>query len=307
MDEQTAVNKFKKMLESNEKYTLTGQLNILSNEENYQYDVEVKYLKGDYYRASLNNKESNHEQIILKNTDGVYIITPNLNKSYKFQSEWPYNSSQSYILESILFDLENDSEVKFEENDDEYILYSTVNYPSNVSLVSQKVTFDKNMCPKLIEVYDKNGTAAITFKISKIDFSGNISKNDFEVLNNKSDEVSENVSSLDEVVYPMYLPTGSVFKGEETVSSDESERVILTFSGEKPFTLIEEVSKIPSEFEITASDGELVFYENVVGSLNDTTLNWTMNGKDYYIISDNLTKEELLNVASSTSVVALTK
>lgn len=68
----------------------------------------------------------------------MFVVTPSLNKSFKFQSEWPYNSSQSYILSSLLKDLENDSNVVFEEKDEKYILSSTVNYPNNSSLVSQK-------------------------------------------------------------------------------------------------------------------------------------------------------------------------
>ena len=105
----------------------------------------------------------------------------------------------------------------------------------------------------------------------------------------------------------MYLPTGTKLQSEETVKTNNSERIILTFTGDKSFTLIEEVSKTPKEFEVTSTSGELVFYENVLGSLTDTSINWSMNGKDYYIIGDNLTNEELLKVAASTSVVSLTK
>ena len=32
------------------------------------------------------------EQIILKNDEGVYVLSPNLNKSFKFQSKRPYNN-----------------------------------------------------------------------------------------------------------------------------------------------------------------------------------------------------------------------
>ena len=55
------------------------------------------YLKKDKFRVGLTNKTNNHEQIILKNDDGVYVITPSLNKSFKFQSDWPYNNSQIYL------------------------------------------------------------------------------------------------------------------------------------------------------------------------------------------------------------------
>ena len=306
MDSKEAINKYKKTLESNSKYTMTGQMSIISNEENYLYDVCVDYMEADYYKVSLVNKDNRHEQIILKNDNGVYVVTPSLNKSFKFQSEWPYNSSQAYILSSLLKDLENDSNVVFESKDDKYILSSTVNYPNNSSLVSQKIIFDKDMLPTEVNVYNKEGVANITFKISKIDFKSKIDKTTFEIDNTKSEDKLDDVSSLDEIVYPMYLPTGTEFKGEQTTEAD-TKRVILTFGGNKSFTLIEEVSSIPENFEVTSVSGDLVHYENILGTLNNKTLNWTMNGKDYYIISDNLTNEELLKVASSTSTVSLNK
>ena len=307
MDSNTAIKKYKKLLNDNTMYKITGEMDIVSNEELYHYTVTVDYMEGDYYKTSLINKDNRHEQIILKNENGVFVVTPSLNKSFKFQSEWPYNSSQAYILSSLLKDLENDSNVTFEEKEDKYILNSTVNYPNNTALISQKITFDKDMKPQLVEVYNKEGIANITFKISKIDFKPDFKENNFEVENNASEESIDNVSKIDEVVYPMYLPTGTKFKSEETVKTDESERVILTFTGDKSFILIEEASKVPKEFEITSKDGELVFYETVLGSLSGSSLNWTMNGKDYYIIGENLSNEELLKVASSTSIVSLTK
>ncbi len=308
MDSKSAIEQFKNIVNKNDKYTLTGAMDIVSNEEVYHYDVIVDYMKGDYYRASLKNKDSNHEQIILKNKGGVYVVTPSLNKSFKFQSDWPNNSSQAYILSSLLKDMENDSNVLLEEKEDEYVITSTVNYPNNTMLINQKITFDKEMLPKEVKVYDKNGVESITFKISKIDFNSEIKEEDFVVENYSSEEeTKETVTAVDPVVYPMYLPVGTKFKSEETVKGENEERVILTFTGDKSFILIEEASIRPKEFEVTTTSGELVFYENVLGTLGDSSLNWTMDGKDYYIIGTNLTNEELLKVAASTSVVALSK
>ena len=307
MDSNKAISKYKKLLNDSSMYKLTGDMEIVSNEEVYDYTVTVDYMEGDYYKVTLENRDSEHKQIILKNESGVFVVTPSLNKSFKFQSEWPYNSSQSYILSSLLKDLENDSNVVFEEKDEKYILSSTVNYPNNSSLVSQKITFNREMVPEKVEVYNKEGIANITFKISKIDFKPKFDENNFEVESTSEEVDNKNVGSIDQVLYPMYLPTGTKLQSEETVKTNNSERIILTFTGDKSFTLIEEVSKTPKEFEVTSTSGELVFYENVLGSLTDTSSNWSMNGKDYYIIGDNLSNEELLKVASSTSVVSLTK
>ena len=304
-DSSKVVSEFKKAIDTN-KYEMIGQMDIVSNEELYHYDVSVDYMKGDYYKVSLINKDNKHEQIILKNEEGVYVITPELNKSYKFQSEWPYNSSQVYLLASLLKDLEDDSNVVLEDREDGYMLTSSVNYPNNSSLVSQKILFDNEYLPKQVEVYNKDGIVNITFKITKIDLKPKFDKEIFDIKGSVSEECCS-VSKIDTVVYPMYLPQGTLFKNEETIKTEESERVILTFGGDKSFILIEEASKAPEEFEVTTTSGELVFYENVLGNLTGTTLNWTQDGKDYYIISENLTNEELLKVASSTSAVALTK
>ena len=56
-------------------YNLTGVLEITSNDDIYKYDVDVSYKKEDKFRVSLKNQANNHEQIILKNDDGVYVIT----------------------------------------------------------------------------------------------------------------------------------------------------------------------------------------------------------------------------------------
>ena len=48
-------------------------MEIVNNEDVYTYDVKVAYKKGDFYRVSLKNTSNNHEQIILKNSDGVYV------------------------------------------------------------------------------------------------------------------------------------------------------------------------------------------------------------------------------------------
>ena len=57
-------------------------MEIINNEDSYQYDVKVSYQKDDYYRIELVNKLNNHEQVILKNDSGVYVDTQ---KSYKLK------------------------------------------------------------------------------------------------------------------------------------------------------------------------------------------------------------------------------
>ncbi len=309
-DSNDALEKFNKKIESTSAYNLEGTMEIVSNEEKYLYDVDVSYKEGDYYKVSLVNTENSHEQIILKNEDGVYVITPALNKSFKFQSEWPNNSSQTYILKSLFNDIKNDSNRNFEQVDDKYVFTSKVNYPSNSNLVNQKVTFSDKMDVEKVEVFNNENVAQITLIVTNVDYKSEFEKEYFSLDSNVDDdccEKNETTGAIDEIIYPMYIPSGTSFKDEEVIKNGDSERVILTFTGEKPFIMVEEVASISKEHEVINAPGDLVFYETILGSITDTSLNWTKNGIDYYIIGQNLTEEEILQIASSTSTVALTK
>ena len=126
-------------------YTLNGTLEIKNNNNVNTYNVKVNFMKNDKFKVTLVNTSNNHEQVILRNDDGVFVLTPSLNKSFKFQSEWPYNNSQSYLLQTLVNDIKNDKKVKTIEKKNEYIIATKVNYPNNSSLVKQKIYLDKNV------------------------------------------------------------------------------------------------------------------------------------------------------------------
>ena len=103
----------------------------------------------------------------------------------------------------------------------------------------------------------------------------------------------------------MYLPTGTVLEGQEKVSKTDGERVILTFTGDKSFTLVEETVDVLDELTIIPTYGEPSFINDTIGAITDNSLNWTSNGIEYYIVSDVMNKEELLNVAKSIDIKAV--
>lgn len=73
--EKTVLEKLSKNIEKTSGYKLEAEMELINNEDSYKYDVSVSYKKKDNYRVSLRNQTNNHEQIILKNTDGVYVQT----------------------------------------------------------------------------------------------------------------------------------------------------------------------------------------------------------------------------------------
>ena len=306
-DEKTIYNEFKDTISNLKSYHLQGTLEMMSNETLYNYDVDVSYKEKDYFRVSLKNQVNNHEQIVLRNDNGVYVVTPSLNKSFKFQSEWPYNNSQSYLLQTILTDLENDNERTFEQTNDSYIFTSKVNYTNNEDLVRQKVYLDKNKNLQKVEVLDKNNNPKITFKLKNVDMKATFNDDYFELDKNTGTEIANTKSSMTNIIYPMYIPLNTNLSNQETIKVDAGERVILTFEGEKPFMFIQENIKASKDLDITPVNGEPVILGDSIGALTEYSVNWYNNGIEYYLVSENLNEKELLEVAKSIGSVPVIK
>lgn len=62
-----------KKISNIDSYFVTGIMEIMNNEDTYTYDVTVSYKKDNYYKIDLINTLNNHEQVILRNDDGVYV------------------------------------------------------------------------------------------------------------------------------------------------------------------------------------------------------------------------------------------
>ena len=331
-------------------YKLNGTLSINNNDDVYNYSVEVGYKKDDYYKVTLRNKANNHVQIILKTDDGVYVLTPSLNKSFKFQSDWPYNNSQIYLLDAISSDIKNDKDSEISKKDNKYFLMTKVNYSNNSSLIKQKLEFDEEFNLSKVIVYDKDGIEVMTMKFDKIKLNCKFSKEYFDVdsiidsestttesdnknesnttkdsnkdnekntdnkTSNNTNETNKNTINndrnsntnntkttgrLDDIVYPLFLPSGTKLVDEERVKKDNGERVIMTYEGEKSFLLVEETMDVFNEFTIIPSSGEPFQLMDTLGVMTNNSLSWSSGTTDYYLVSDVMSKDEMIEVAQS--------
>lgn len=328
--EDDVIRDFSKNVEKANGYHLTGTLEIYRNEELYTYDVDSAFQSTDNFKVSLINKTNNHEQIILKNSSGVYVLTPSLNKSFKFQSEWPFNNSQIYLLQPLIKDIESDSDRTFEKNNDGYILTVKVKYDNDKHLEKQKIYLDNDLNLVKVEVLDNNGVAQMIFTISEYDLDAkfdddyfNISdnyQNNFSKINNNNDNKnpdtndkeqidseknSESTSKIDEIVYPMYVPVNTYLSNQDNIKTDDGERVILTFSGDNPFLLVQETANLNDKTDFIYGDPYLV--SSTVGAVTDYSVSWIDKGIEYSVVSDNLDVEELISVAESISTVSVGK
>ncbi|MBR1376393.1 MAG: outer membrane lipoprotein carrier protein LolA [Bacilli bacterium] len=305
------ITKLKNNVENLSAYHLKGELEIINNEDVYMYDIDVSYKENDLFRVSLKNINNNHIQILLKNSEGVYVLTPALNKSFKFQSDWPYNNSQIYLLQTILKDILDDGNATVKETNNGYVITSKVNYSNNEDLVKQNVYIDDSSNIKTVEVMDADDNVLMRVTFTDINTRPNFSDDYFELnssLNTSvTDEEVQSVSKIDSIIYPMYIPEKTYLSTQDKVNTDNGERIILTFEGDNPFMLVQETSSKLSELTTIPMYGSPEMIGDTIGALSDNSITWSSNGIDYYVTSSNLSEQELLSVANSINVLPVGK
>lgn len=311
--QEDVVKKMDETLNKMDGYKVEAEMNMNTGKEEQVYSIDVWHKKKDMYRVSLSNNEDKKEnQIILKNEDGVFVLTPELDKSFKFQTEWPDNSSQPYLMESLVKDIEKDSDAEFESTDDYYIFTTKTNYQSNNNMPYQEIHVSKkDFTPTQVKVMDKDKQALVEVNFEAFNTDPSFEEKDFVLDENmktnsevaETSTSSESESAEEDTPLSVVLPedtSGAELAEKKQVDLENGERVILSYTGEKNFTLIEE----RRDASMTLSKprdvkGDIVNLGHAVGALTSNALEWHHQGTDYYLASEELTKEELVNVAQS--------
>ncbi len=288
-----------------EHYEAKGTMTTTHGSNDYTYDISVTFQKPDYYKVILTNQETNDSQIIIKNDDGVFVLTPALNKSFKFKSDWPLNGSQSYILQSTIKDIVNDENVEIKKEEGKYIIDSKTNYNQMKNLVRQKIIIDeKTKLPKEVAVYDDNDQRIIHVIFSSFDLEKSYDKSDFDVEENMRVAILKYGDGIpvfsDRVVeYPTFTPENVSLSDELIEGELDNQKAIMSFAGDKDFTVIQTNISFEETIEYIRTTGEITILDSSIAVISDSSIQWIENGNMFMILSNNLSTEELIEVANS--------
>lgn len=307
--QENVIKKIDGTLEDISGYKAKAEMTMKTGQEERSYAVDVWFKKGqeDFYRVGLENEEEEGGQVILKNNEGVFVLTPALKKSFKFQTDWPENSSQPYLYQSLVNDVLADNDATFTESETHYVFLTKTNYQNSTNLPYQEVYFDKkSYTPTGVKIMDKDKNVLVEVAFDTIDLNPNFAKDDFDresIIESTMNDMS--VSNMEEMELAVMFPLktlGAELVEKQEVSLEDGERVIMTFKGDRNFTLIQEkVTSVPTSGGemIEEVTGDVVNLGYSIGALTNNTIEWNYNGTDFYLASDDMTMEELIEVASS--------
>lgn len=291
-DNTDGVTKVTNYLSSLDSYSLSSTMKIKRTDKEISLDVDVDYLAPNYYKVEFNGES---QQLILKNDSGVFVISKQLNKEFKFDNNWPMNGSHPYLLETINKDIKADSEASCYLDGENFVVECKIEHKTNQSLNKLKYTCTKDFVPVSTKFINSEGKTIITVEFTSFLQDSNLSKDNFNQKNylNKQEEGNEEESSLD-------VTTGFIIDGSSLTSSVEKEdTVILCYSGDTNYTII--VNKVYVTDEVVAIDDydDIEYLESGLGLLSENSMRFYINNYEITIYSNSLTVSDYITIAES--------
>ncbi len=292
-------------------YELDATMEIKTGNEPRVYDVNVWHTQPDFYRVEVSQKDENVTQMIIRNKEGVFVVTPSLKKTYKFQSEWPKQNSQPYLIGALAEDLLADENVVMEETEDSYIFTAATRNNHKSIMPTQRVTVDKKtLLPKSVSILDESEEEQMLITFKKIDLGVQHKEKEYAVeqftKDNEPNVATEKESTEFQTHYPVLTWGNTTLVDEKRIENDGVERVILTFEGDKSFTLVQEPIELGESATIPVfQPGDPLDLGFTIGAITDHSISWEKDGISFFIASNDLTKEELIEVAASVTAGSL--
>lgn len=288
-------------------YTLKGEMEINKGEDIKNYIMEVNYKKMDdnqLFKVSLFDKNLNQEQILLRNQEGVFVVTPSLNQIFKFEGDWPLNSPKPYLIQTM-FDVLKQEDTKTEKTKDGTLIKSNVNYPNNKTYKYQEILFDKESKPISVHIYDEDKTLQLQILFSSVEFNNPIEDELFASPKNLENTVSSYVlDKADLPIYPVSVFESKLVNSNVYEVSGET-RHILEYQGEKNFTIVQTLKDIKDETQTVFKSGEMIDTIEMVGFYDGGSCLGYFQNVEMNVYSQDLSVEEMMQVMQSFQVAVM--
>ena len=318
-DARDVVSDIEKMTGKLESYHAEGTMVLNTGRDPQKYGVVVSYQKPQYYRIALTNETDDVTQIVLRNDEGVFVLTPQLNKSFRFKSDWPNNQGQAYLYQTLMESIIHDDDRQFAVEENAYVFDVMANY-QNASLARQKIWLSKDgYKPLKVVITDADDNEMVTVTFTSFEFNKTFDDNWFDMKRNMTGISIRSIPVLAEdegaqtaaggaatgefgIIYPGYVPEGVEERAAADFKLGDRDAIMIRYTGDYQYTLVE--ANAAEERMASGIFGQVVDLGRTVGVLigegRYQTLRWTHNGVDFQLSSGNLPFDEMVKIAQST-------
>lgn len=297
-------------------YQAEGSMLLHTGQQPLEYKVDVWYKEPHFYRIALTNVKKDITQIVLRNDDGVFVLTPHLNKSFRFQSDWPDHQGQVYLFQTLIKSVLQDNERLFTVDDPNkaYVFDVAANY-ENSSLVRQKVWLNQSdYAPQHVEISDENANVMVVVEFNHFEFHKQYEEDSFDMQRNMEtwnfmnslpviaelEEVeTEETESFFGVLTPSYTPEGVQQIEIKDMKLAGEQAVFLRYTGEYNYSIVEAKPQAQSVSLLPGTIVDLQFTLGVLTGNENKMLRWIYDGIEFRLTTNDLPHSEMIKIAQS--------
>lgn len=289
-------------LSSLDSYCLEADMTIYRANKDVKMDVTVDYLKPNYYKVAFNNNNG-HQQLIVKNDEGVFVLTPSLNKEFKFDSEWPLNSSHAYLLEALVKDIKADQSASFTLNGDTVIIDAKLN-SNNDSVSKMKFYYDSKEKKPLKAIFlDDSNNEKVKVEFESFTPNKELKATDFNtkliMQDNSNAKENTNSNENEEKQTSVDITCGYVLEGVSLSSYKiEDDCTILCYTGDINYTIVVQKTDMYSSVVSTDEYKDYEYIEAGLLLIGENYSRYYVGDLEVSIYSNNLNKSEITNIAT---------
>lgn len=294
---------FPDLVNSLSSYKLTGRLESNFPSGTKECNVTTYYKAPNMYRLELQNPNTTETQVMVKNSTGVYVLVPSVNKTFKVNSSWPANSSYPYLLQSLSNDMISDTNMISTKDENHTTVELKAKLFNGDEQTSQKIIFDEENMPKEVLVYDSNKNLLTRFVINEIQKNIEIEDTTFEAtetLETLNEYYQENPVEFERIIrYPTYFPEGSSLDEEVISGTSNDKMAVMKFTGTTNYTIVQEYVLESSTNICEYVNGDIYVMGGSFSFVNNNNIIFYEEGMQYMIASNEVTILEMIKMGES--------
>jgi outer membrane lipoprotein-sorting protein len=300
--QESVLNDLQSIEKNLKTYKSKAMMTVQTSDIPQKYYIETWFQSPSLYRIALGDEKREITQVIVRNNEGIYVINPQLKKSFRFKGEWAENQGHVYLYHAMIHQILQAKEKTFKQ--DENTVSFDIPVKENPLIVHQKIVLDeRKLDPRQILLFDKSDKAIVNVTYEEFKTGVKFADDDFTpekvmALADPKHAIPAMTHKNDfGIIEPTYVPKG--FERKDTIESDDS--VLLRYSGEQgAFTLKETRSSSLSQALVGGNQLVDLFGAPAVvtGAGNAKTIYWTRNGVEF-ALTGSLPVQEMMKIAAS--------
>ena len=303
--EKETEKEFMEIITESTSYKAEGVMETYFMDSTKQSTFKVCYKSPDSIKITLSKVNNNDSQVIIKNSEGVFVLVPSINKNFKIKSDWPTNGSYPYLLTSLTKDIANTENAIITEDELTKTIETNTSLYKDAKATKQKIILDKETyLPKEVIVYNSQGEVYIKVVFTSIELDAQIDDKEF-VVNDSMETMRAIITDTEyeerSIKYPNYVPTGSKLENEHTESNLDGSVVnsIMTYTGEASFTVVQEYVNDKETLTFAQESGYIIHVMGIPTILKENGVQAFYEGVEYVVASNELTYDEMIKVLAN--------